>query len=213
MQELFELGSESTPTLYGLLDMPGNFFYLVYHDRELIARIQHLLIGHKITHVVPLHDCHNWHRNLVDNTVSHRWGIDAFCEADRPQALKFQQLGLVQNSNQPADDAMIVKTNLVTALQFLYELKKRLQYCLSGFSEPLATASLFATDAWVQSALETEIEHYYTYVTVLTNKHDQLADLVCQLDITDPAYANKLNRLAKQTLVLEGFFVTGMMHV
>lgn len=202
MQALFELGPESSSTLYGLLDLSNNFFYLVYHDREIVVKLQSAMTKICPTLVVSLHHCNNWHRNLIDNTVCQHWGLNSYSKSHRSMCLQEQQLTLIENSVLPNADLLRISDNLQQALAFLDMLESASRAFESKFDEPVLAPAMFADDAWINLSARLEQKFYQAYLQDFKNKQVELQNLIGCVDINDPQFAEKLQILIHTHMIM-----------
>lgn len=170
MNHLYELGSNLNRQFYGLFDTEHNFFYRVHFDKLAIDYLFDLIKNVKSVAVIPLHQCVNWHHNIIDNTNCTQWGIDTFCS-------ELRATSLIGNSCCLIEKKIHIDTNLQQLIDNLEYVLKIIFYTLPAKSKqnfeyafPEKIQVLFANDKWVTQAIQYELADFDQYKN-LYNQH------------------------------------------
>lgn len=177
--------------LYALFDIKNNLFYAVHHNKFFIDGLAELTHLHRSVCVIALHDCINWHHNLIDNSNCHRWSLNAFFETSRPDALKFNDLFLLENQKDLDNDLQTLKSNL----EFVLKILSNLPQC-----SDIATSqsTMFVDDPWVQHAQQLENQHYQNYKIAIEQVQQHIKNLIKQQEINQPDYIDIIENTLDQ---------------
>lgn len=73
--KILGLGADINSDLYGIWLPFFNRFLLVYHESEIIRKLQSILSSKVRAYVVPVHSAKNYQHTIIDNDVCLDWGL------------------------------------------------------------------------------------------------------------------------------------------
>ena len=158
--------TNSLDTLYGLLDVDQNFFYVVDKNQHLIDRLYLVMTSDTNIIKVDLHACSNWLVNQIDNDVCFQWGLGFFDKDYRSTSLMGNDPILV-NHGMPANEKILaVIQNLNYVKKILYEIDANSP--AFDYRKPKNIVIMFANDPWVVACAKKELDY-----AVVLKKHWQ----------------------------------------
>jgi hypothetical protein len=169
MNHLYELGSDSNRQFYGLFDTEHNFFYRVHFNKLAMDYLFDLIKNVKSVAVLPLHQCVNWHHNIIDNTNCTQWGIDAFCSELRSKSLIGNHSCLIEKNIHIDSNLQLLIDNLEYVLKIIFYTLPAKSKQNFEYAAPKKIQVLFADDEWVTQAIQYELD----YVEQYKNLYDQ----------------------------------------
>jgi len=203
-----ELGPDSNKQLFGLLDLQDNFFYKVYFEKSILEHLQTLLQHRRSTIIIPLHECSNWNRNIIDNTVCNHWGLDVFASDLRSLALCYQNINLTQTCQQFDNNLQTLMDNLsfVTDL-----LTVKLPIDNIEFQMPVKVQIMFAKDPWLQEAILKEKQYLDQYTVLYNGIITEVKNFTQEINIDQVDYVDQLEQKIKTRLMQcdQSFFKWG----
>lgn len=193
-----ELGPDSNKQLFGLLDLQDNFFYKVYFERSILEHLQTLLQHRRSTIIIPLHECSNWNRNMVDNTVCNQWGLDVFVSDLRSLTLHYRNINLTQTCRQFDNNLQTLMDNLFFVTDLL---TVKLPTDNIEFRTPVKVQIMFAKDLWVQEAILKEKQYLDQYTVLYNGIITEIKKFTQEINIDQADYVVQLEQKIKLRLV------------
>jgi hypothetical protein len=187
------MGPNLTDPLYGLFDIKRNFFYRVDYRQSMISDLYNIVKNLRTVMVVPLHQCVNWHRNLVDNSICINWGLDVFMSEQRLSSLSYNNLCLIENYTTIDSQTQTLINNLAFVTTMLDTLHKDIEYCW-----PTKVEIMFADDLWVKQAIEKEFLYFKNYKSIFETIMEEIKLCAQQLQIDQVDYCDQLTQQIKQ---------------
>lgn len=182
------LGPDINDPLYGLFDLERNIFYRVDFRKSTIEHLHDLANSHRKLAVMPIDCCANWHRTLVDNSTCNHWGLSVFTPDQRPNALLYNEVCLVENYINIDDQTQ----TLIGNLAFVTEMLNKLQSIEYQFEhQPLTKVEImFADDAWVKQSIEKEFFHFKNNKNIFEKVLEKIKLCAQQLNIDQDDYCD-----------------------
>jgi hypothetical protein len=149
--------TNSLDTLYGLLDVDQNFFYVVDKNQAIIDRLYLVMAVDTKIVKVDLHACSNWMPNQIDNDVCPEWGLGFFDKDYRSTSLMGNDSLLINHSKSTSEKTLIIIQNLNYVKKILFEIDANSP--AFDYQRPKNIVTMFADDAWVTACAKKELDY------------------------------------------------------